>query len=431
MTNTQASPSAGIWTPPPQTRRVERPRSPRVVGGVCSGLGRFTGVDPVVLRVVVAVLAITGAGLLLYAAAYLAMPVEGDEVSPAESLLGRGQSSANHALAATAAALGLVAFGWAALSRGTGVVLTVLAAVAMLLLLRRSGQPVPTATAAGTSPVDPPAGGEGLAYAPHGPYGPPSEGAGSYTAPGGAPPTEAADGDPATPSVPDPAATAPLWVPAPVGPVTTARVVRRRRSSGLGLAGLGLAVIAVGILSLIDQLGTAHPSASIFIAVPLAVIGVVVLISAIAGRAHGLIGLGALLTIALVAVQWIGPSNLGRAHLNVGDHSYRPAAAADVRSTYDLGVGDTRLDFSAVSFIPGVQTTLRAGIGDVRVVVPADTDVTVIENGGIGNVTAFGHRTTGVGHDARVHSDGVDGPGGGALTIRVDGGIGDVTVDRA
>jgi phage shock protein PspC (stress-responsive transcriptional regulator) len=65
--------------PEPQ-KRLTRPRDDRVFAGVCSGLGRYFNVDPVLFRVAaVALIFFGGAGLLLYAAAVLLIPNEGEE----------------------------------------------------------------------------------------------------------------------------------------------------------------------------------------------------------------------------------------------------------------------------------------------------------------------------------------------------------------
>jgi phage shock protein C len=81
--------------PPP--RRLERSRKDRVIAGVCGGLGEYFGVDAVLIRIVALVLVFAGgAGLLLYAIGWIAMPeaaVESDEAeastpstaAPAES----------------------------------------------------------------------------------------------------------------------------------------------------------------------------------------------------------------------------------------------------------------------------------------------------------------------------------------------------------
>ncbi|HEY1596021.1 MAG TPA: PspC domain-containing protein [Thermoleophilaceae bacterium] len=64
----------------PEERRMTRPRDDRVIAGVCSGLGRYFKVDPVLFRVAaVALIFFGGAGVLLYIAAVLLIPNEGEE----------------------------------------------------------------------------------------------------------------------------------------------------------------------------------------------------------------------------------------------------------------------------------------------------------------------------------------------------------------
>jgi phage shock protein PspC (stress-responsive transcriptional regulator) len=55
-----------------EVKRLTRSEDNRMVAGVCGGLGEFFGVDPVIVRVVLVVLALFGgSGLLLYAAMWL------------------------------------------------------------------------------------------------------------------------------------------------------------------------------------------------------------------------------------------------------------------------------------------------------------------------------------------------------------------------
>ena len=65
----------------------------RYIAGVCAALGRATNTDPVLWRVLLAVLGFFGGvGILLYLIGWLLIPAEGDTASPIESLLGRGRS---------------------------------------------------------------------------------------------------------------------------------------------------------------------------------------------------------------------------------------------------------------------------------------------------------------------------------------------------
>jgi phage shock protein C len=62
---------------------LRRSRDDRVIAGVCGGLGRHFGIDPVVLRLVFVVLLLAGgSGILLYGVGWIAIPEErpGDEL---------------------------------------------------------------------------------------------------------------------------------------------------------------------------------------------------------------------------------------------------------------------------------------------------------------------------------------------------------------
>lgn len=81
----------------PRERWLRRPRrstGDRKIAGVAGGLGRAFGIDPVLIRVAFVVLTVFGGfGGLLYVLGWLLLPADGDEVSAAEALLGRGRSS--------------------------------------------------------------------------------------------------------------------------------------------------------------------------------------------------------------------------------------------------------------------------------------------------------------------------------------------------
>jgi phage shock protein PspC (stress-responsive transcriptional regulator) len=78
---------------PVAAKRLERSRDDRWLAGVCGGLARYFGIHPAFYRVGFVVLTLLGgSGVLVYVAAYLVMPAEGeDESIAAEALRRRGQ----------------------------------------------------------------------------------------------------------------------------------------------------------------------------------------------------------------------------------------------------------------------------------------------------------------------------------------------------
>jgi phage shock protein C len=62
-------------------KQLRRPTDDRIVAGVCSGVGRYLGVDPVLIRVGLAVLVVLtwGTALLAYPVMWFIMP---DEPAP-------------------------------------------------------------------------------------------------------------------------------------------------------------------------------------------------------------------------------------------------------------------------------------------------------------------------------------------------------------
>lgn len=62
----------------PMSKLLRRSKDNRVLAGVCGGIGIYTGVDPVLVRLlwVVATLFTDGTGLLVYLIAWVIMPDE-------------------------------------------------------------------------------------------------------------------------------------------------------------------------------------------------------------------------------------------------------------------------------------------------------------------------------------------------------------------
>jgi phage shock protein C len=65
-------------------RQLLRPLDDRIVAGVCSGIGRYFGIDPVLIRVAFALLAVVtwGVALIAYPLTWFLMPEEPSPAAP-------------------------------------------------------------------------------------------------------------------------------------------------------------------------------------------------------------------------------------------------------------------------------------------------------------------------------------------------------------
>jgi signal transduction histidine kinase len=122
--------------------RVTRAREGRVLGGVCAGLARAYGLDPVVLRILaVALVFAGGSGVLLYVLGWLLLPEEG-----ADQSLGRAAVRDRSYDPAEMLALGSVVVGVLLLLRETGIWLgdavvwpVLLSGVGLAVIWRQAG----------------------------------------------------------------------------------------------------------------------------------------------------------------------------------------------------------------------------------------------------------------------------------------------------
>jgi len=107
----------------------------------------------------------------------------------------------------------------------------------------------------------------------------------------------------------------------------------------------------------------------------------------------------------------------------IGDRSYET-----VHSKYTLGIGKLNLNLEDQQ-LPKGQTFVKAtlGIGELRVIVPANATVDVDGHVQAGSVVLFGERDEGT----HVHSHIVDRTGSGrVLVLDLHTGLGKVTVER-
>ncbi|SCG34290.1 PspC domain-containing protein [Micromonospora halophytica] len=473
-----AVPPPGGYAPPPSggaafTSRygLVRPREGRYLAGVCAAVGRATNTDPVLWRVILAVLGFFGGvGILVYVAAWLIIPGEGDSASPVESMLGRGHSSMSPITVILLTVLVAVSFGYIVTDPFRAVLLGAAILIGGALLLNRDGR-TPSA-GAGTPPAP--------ATAPPGPVPPVS-----YPAPGlfdpaqpapAAPPAPArtaelpawssapqpahppavaqagAAGGPAVPppvsapAVPPPPVSAPLppgyrppfaphgpyaGPPAPPPPpVRPPKPPKRpRERSALGAVTFSLIFLVLGVVAILDLLGVFPIGAAAYFAAALATIGLGLLVGTWFGRARWLIALG-LVTAAALGMATVAES-YDRVRGVDGNVTWAPTDLHDLATRYESNFGGAMLDLRAVDFRnQDTEITVVVNFGEAVVAVPPEVDVTVTADVNAGDTNILGSRSSAVNGRLREVTDlGPDGAGGGTLrlSIHVTGGNLEVT----
>jgi hypothetical protein len=195
----------------------------------------------------------------------------------------------------------------------------------------------------------------------------------------------------------------------------------------LGRIVVGVLLLLGGTLALLDLLGVLRFTFERFLELSLVLCGAGLIVGAWRGRARGLIALGLLLLPALAAVNLLA---LADARGGVGERTVRPDRLADVREEYRLFAGATTIDLSDVDFgAEPAEVRATVTFGDVTVVVPRGTHVEVEGSVRAGTLDLLDHVV-----DGTDLSRTVVGPGdeqGGRLRLRLEVGVGAVTVDRA
>jgi phage shock protein PspC (stress-responsive transcriptional regulator) len=373
---------------------LRRSTERKVVAGVAGGLGEYTGIDPVLFRVVFAVLTLFGGtGILLYLIGWLFLPAGDKLVSPAEALIGRTNVGSNRgrdaAIAVALVVAGLLLAGVVSRGDGGDVLLLVVVVGGGYYLFRnladrRGGGPPPV-----VEPAPPPA--------PYQPYSPP------------------------------PGTTATLIAPPVPAPVVVAPPPRRERSI-LGAVTLSALLVVLGITAALDAGGGADPAPEDYLALAVATLGAGLVVGALFGRARWLALLGLPAVVLMMVLSTSGVSLRG----GLGDRVYTPTRAALVQDEYRLGVGSLRLDLSQVDFSGQlVRTKVSLGVGNIEIVVPPDTDVSIDGRAGAGQVILFDQTEDGTSVTREMVSYGRDSDEKIDLVLDLDVNLGEVRVDRA
>lgn len=430
-----AVPTAGEEPRAPELPHgFRRDRRHKMLGGVCAGLGRQCEMDPVIFRIVLAVLAATGGlGLIFYGFAWLFVAYDDEEENEVRKLLtGRVDGPA-----LTAVLFALV---------GCGVFLSMLSntsvltfAVVLGLLLagagywsQRRGTPDPDPLAAQAAESAPPE-----AQAPPVPASFPSwwrdpivkdgkhvGGTGYLWGPKDArdvaAATNIAHGNYRR-EVP-----APRWEPKPRGP--------RWIGGWIFLIALLAGLAGTGATWDDQALGTSLQTG---FTSALLVFGLGIAVSAFLGRTGAGSIILAVLTAGLLAASAALPKDISTHWQRT---EWQPTAVAEVRPKYHLGTGVGTLDLSKVTVAKGRTMTIRAevGVGKLEVVVPKNVTTQVDIEVGVGDIQLPGDTQQDVDVQPGKHKEltlgptaGSNGKSGGTLNLSLEVGVGQAEVSRA
>ncbi|MER7244305.1 PspC domain-containing protein [Kribbella sp. NPDC000426] len=430
----------------PQTWR--RSRSDRWVAGVCGGIGRALNIDPVLIRVVMAVLILSGPGIIFYIAAWVLMPDEGSDRSAAQGLLGDRVRPDHPWLwpvvigACVFAAIAMMSsFNFGHFIPGPLIVV----AVIFLVVKQRKhggrgrrsqqwmGGPNANWTGQGTNwtgrPQDatPPANAgqqTTSAYAPsqNDPSAPPTGPSSSATQ---RPQDRTVEPVQAVWTEDDPLG---LYVDEPARTTTPPVGSKAAEPPAKGMRGIKSIVVvltglAIGIAAL------AGASTATMLVIGLATLGAGMLLGGFVGRTLALLPLGILLAAGAVA-STVFPS-IPR---NFADTNYVAPIGQTITATgtsYQFDAGSVHLDLTKAKFAPGAKVDVHGGAGEVIVKVPKDVDVTGNLSAEMGDVAFLDQHQGGHNAELTLNDLGTDGKAGPQqVTLDLDVRLGSIKLER-
>jgi phage shock protein PspC (stress-responsive transcriptional regulator) len=209
-----------------------------------------------------------------------------------------------------------------------------------------------------------------------------------------------------------------------------AEALAGRRERPWPFIGLGLAAVALAVL--LSQ-ATILPSAGFgWVLVLLA--GLAILWSRDARRGdrrsrlllRWLVGLTVTVIVAVVAAVSLAFAwfDVGLGD-GVGERVEAPASSAQLKSSYELGVGNLRVDLSRIGPVTSETHVLaKVGVGELRIVVPADASVEANAHAKVGEVYVLSQRDDGRNAEVSTGS-------GGLLVIDAKVGAGRIDIVRA
>ena len=188
-----------------------------------------------------------------------------------------------------------------------------------------------------------------------------------------------------------------------------------------GRAGLGVVLLAAGVLWLLAATEVVDLSYRVAVGILLVVVGLAIALS----RSHRgpLVLVGILVVLAGIPALFLDTDVWTE---GVGEETVTPASTADL-VPFEHGIGKLTVDLRTSGLeIDDRTVEASLGVGDLLVLVPADTDVRVEAHAGIGSIEALGRTESGVDVDLERIS-GTSGTQEVELELEV--GIGSIRVE--
>ena len=194
---------------------------------------------------------------------------------------------------------------------------------------------------------------------------------------------------------------------------------------------IGAILLAIGGNWLLAELGFFSLGWPGLFAIALMTLGMSMVGTAKAGRTAPLVVLGIFLTMGLVMSSGVSNPLKNKA---VGDEVHTPESPSELLSLYEHDLGDITLDLSDLKLDQRHDIDVKLGVGDIKVVVPADVAVKVnAKVGPFGDIELFDTAAEDrFGGEEGEHQDSTWSEAAARLNLDLDvGAFGDITVERA
>lgn len=199
-----------------------------------------------------------------------------------------------------------------------------------------------------------------------------------------------------------------------------------RWSRDYGSVVLGVVLLVTGGLWLLDAMDLLDLRAALILPGVLTVVGLALIFGASSGPHSGLVVFGVFLTIAVVAAAVTPPDAFSG---GIGERQFRVGQEDALQPSYNVGVGDLRLDLRDLDLTEPTTVDVTVGAGEMRIQLPADIPVRVDASVGAGEVVLLDQSTDGLSVNRTYESPGFA-DADVTLTLDLDVATGRIEVTR-